>query len=447
MAPLFTILWMAGLLSASERQKVPVEQLFSDKDRSDLIRFLTRCTEVMDSRVRKAISHYGHIPIWYEAGDGTPHYPNTDTLWADKGNAMYSWLCEKKGYFKEYNLNAESHGDLMEVCFNLCYMHVVLGVNLPEIFKFDKSYMSTWSLQWAMLHRDFHMTSMSGIADIQEKHPNGPGLIKKTRLETACKYYSLISKIQVAETIQCIEGKRTHEAWVNMSCKCMYCGEAISKTKYWRTINQATQAIWTHLETCDQKTHNAGLGPGLTSDDIKPFEEYPVLIEARLSQEGLLSFDSILEESLVRCMESVMDSRVQCFESLVADWGPEVQSCHRRMQDIFQRCREMVPWVSTFNLPLLESIASGHFFDRTFAPVNEDIHKVHKDNARCMELLDQWKSQFPANYKNVNLKIFRKGEGLTQEFLRKPRTGELGPGCFSRHPDLTPNGISADRSQ
>ena len=111
--------------------------------------------------MRKAISRYGHIPIWYEAGDGTHHYPNTDTLWADKGNAMYSWLCAKKGYFKEYNLNAESHGDLMEVCFNLCFMHVVLGVDLPQIFKFDTSYMSTWSLQWAMLHRDFHTTSMA----------------------------------------------------------------------------------------------------------------------------------------------------------------------------------------------------------------------------------------------------------------------------------------------
>ena len=117
MAALFTILWMAGLLSASRKQKVPVERLFSDQDRSDLIRFLTRCTEVIDPRVRKAISHYGHIPIWYEAGDGTHHYPNTDTLWADKGNAMYSWLCAKKGYFKEYNLNAESHGDLMESVF------------------------------------------------------------------------------------------------------------------------------------------------------------------------------------------------------------------------------------------------------------------------------------------------------------------------------------------
>ena len=41
MAPLFTILWMAALLNASRKQKVPVERLFSDHDRSDLIRFLT----------------------------------------------------------------------------------------------------------------------------------------------------------------------------------------------------------------------------------------------------------------------------------------------------------------------------------------------------------------------------------------------------------------------
>ena len=149
----------------------------------------------------------------------------------------------------------ESHGDLMEVCFNLCYMHVVLGINLPSCSSSTRQ-MSTWSLQWPMLHRDFRMTRMSGIADINDKHPNGPGLVKKTRLETACKYYSLISKIQVAETIRSIEGKRTHETWVNMSCKCMYCGEPIRKTNDWRTINKATLAIWTHLGTCDAMTSN-----------------------------------------------------------------------------------------------------------------------------------------------------------------------------------------------
>ena len=223
-----------------------------------------------------------------------------------------------------------------------------------------------------------------------------------------------------------------------MSCKCPYCGDNISKNKHWKTINQVTQAIWTHLGTCDTSTNCQGLGPGLETDVIKTFDEYPVLIEARMSKEGLLTFESILEESLVRCMESVMNSRVKWFESLVEDWGPDCTHAQTGCQVKDHETGQWGPWVSTFNIPLLESIASGHFFDRTFAPVNEDIENVRRDNNRCLKLLDQWKSKFPANYKNANLKIFKKGEGLTQEFLNKPRTAVLGPGRFERHPDLHP---------
>ena len=157
-----------------------------------------------------------------------------------------------------------------------------------------------------------------------------------------------------------------------------------------------------------------------------------------MSKEGLLTFESILEESLVRCMESVMKNRVKCFESLVDEWGPNCTHARTGCQIKDHETGEFVPWVSTFNIPLLESIASGHFFDRSFAPVNEDVENVRRDNKRCMQLLDQWKSKFPANYKNTNLKIFRKGEGLTREFLDKPTTAVLGPGRFERHPDLHP---------
>ena len=318
-----TVLWMSGLLKASETQNTPIDRLFSDGDRTDLFRFLARCREVIDPRVRKAVSHYGHVPLMYASGDGTQHYPGTDTLWADKGNTFYAWLCNKRGYFNEYNLNAESKGDLLEVCFNLYYMHAVLNVDLPQLFQIDNTYMHTWSLQWAMLQRDLHVLGMSGISDITDKHPNGPPSKKLARLESVCKYYSLISKIHMGETIQCLEGQRVHESHTWMSCKCPYCGDHISKSRSWKTIAQVTQAIWTHLGTCDKTTNCQGLGPGLDPEEIKPFNEYPVLIEARMSKEGLLSFESILEESLVRCMESVMNSRVKWFESLVEDWGPD----------------------------------------------------------------------------------------------------------------------------
>ena len=95
-----TILWMAGLNGASVKKGVPVERLFSEEEKSDLIRFLARCTEVIDSRVRKAISHYGHMPIWYESGDGTQSYPNTDTLWADMGKRHVFLAVLKEGIFQ-----------------------------------------------------------------------------------------------------------------------------------------------------------------------------------------------------------------------------------------------------------------------------------------------------------------------------------------------------------
>ena len=219
----------------------------------------------------------------------------------------------------------------------------------------------------------------------------------------------------------------------------MYCGNPISKnTKHWTTIYKATSAIWTHLVTCDQTTHCSGFGPGLRSEAIRQFDQYPVLIEARLSKEGLLSFESILEESLVSCMESVMDTRVKYFESLCEDWGPNCSQAKQGSKVYSAEDGAMVPSVTTFNVPLLESIASGHIFDRTFASTTESIEKVRKDNDRCKELLTKWLSQFPKGFSNPNMKISRDGEGLTSEFLGKPRTGALGPGTFARHPSLHP---------
>ena len=247
---------MCGLQNASYKKHVPVEELFTDDDKTDILLFVAKCVEIIDPRVRKAVSHYGHTPVIYATTDGTQHYPGTDALWADKGNAMYDWICTRRGYFDHMTLNAESKGDLLEVCFNLYYMYTVLDIDLTQVFKFDSSYMTTWCVQWAMLLRDIHVSSMSGIADISIKHPNDPALKKPARLETVCKYYNMITKLEVTETIQALEGKRTHEPWVTVPSGCIYCGNPISKdTKHWVTIYGATSAIWTHLETCDQTTH------------------------------------------------------------------------------------------------------------------------------------------------------------------------------------------------
>ena len=135
-----------------------------------------------------------------------------------------------------------------------------------------------------------------------------------------------------------------------------------------------------------------------------------------------------------------MNCRVKWFETLFKDWGPDCEHAQKGCEIWIHDLGKMGPWVSTFNIPLLESIASGHFFDRTFTPVTEDIEKVRHDNKRCLQLLEAWKSKFPPNYKNPNMKIFKNGEGLTQEFLSQPTKAILSPGKFERHPDLHPTG-------
>ena len=85
-----------------------------------------------------------------------------------------------------------------------------------------------------------------------------------------------------------------------------------------------------------------------------------------------------------------------------------------------------------------KALASGHIFDRTFAPQTEEITQVRNDNDRCMELLQKWLNKFPSGFKSQRLKISQNGEGLTEEFLRKPRKGVLEPGTFARHPNLHP---------
>ena len=200
---------MCGLQSASSKKEVPVEELFTIEDTTNIILFLGKCVEVIDPRVRKAVSHWGHVPAMYVAGDRTNHDPGTDTLWSDKGNATYEWMCNHLGYFSDTSYNAESKGDLLEVCFNLHYMHVVLGVDLTQLFQIDATYVTSWCPQWAMFLRDLHVYSMSGISDITDKHPEDKDAKKPARLESVCKYYALISKLVVVEQITSLDGHRT----------------------------------------------------------------------------------------------------------------------------------------------------------------------------------------------------------------------------------------------
>ena len=109
---------------------------------------------IMNPIMLKLTSGYGHVPMMYSTVEGDVTYKGTDTIWADLGNAHYSWMCEQRGYLKDANLRAEKKGDVLEICFSLYILNACYGVNLMKLFKIDETHMSTWNMQWAMLSRD-----------------------------------------------------------------------------------------------------------------------------------------------------------------------------------------------------------------------------------------------------------------------------------------------------
>ena len=87
---------------------------------------------------------------------------------------------------------------------------------------------------------------------------------------------------------------------------CPFCGDQVAKHTKWVTFRSAKDALWTHLTFCDASTQCDGMVPGLGSEHILPFDKTPKLIEARMTQEGLLSYDSITEDSVARIWECIL---------------------------------------------------------------------------------------------------------------------------------------------
>ena len=106
---------------------------------------------------------------------------------------------------------------------------------------------------------------------------------------------------------------------------CPFCGDHVANSTRWATFKSARESIWSHLTFCDASTQCDGLGPEIRANDILSFDKTPKIIEARMTREGLLIYDSIIDESVARAWECILDNRVCVFKELCEDWGPDCQ--------------------------------------------------------------------------------------------------------------------------
>ena len=136
---------------------------FWQEQRADVFKFSLQCYHLMNATIMKLISDYGNVPMMYATVEGNATYKDTDTLWADMGNAHYQWMCEHRGYLKDSGLGPEKKGDVLAICFGLYMLASCYGVNLMRLFKMDSTHMPHWYTQWAMMGRDLYLSSMAGL--------------------------------------------------------------------------------------------------------------------------------------------------------------------------------------------------------------------------------------------------------------------------------------------
>ena len=168
---------------------------------------------------------------------------------------------------------------------------------------------------------------------------------------------------------------------------CPFCGSPVAKSHWWGSFRAAKDAVWSDLDECDKCTTCVGFGPGIRANDISPFDQYPELIEARLSKAGVLSYDSIIEKSLTRVFEYVLDQRVRVYIDLYNKWGPDCEQATNGYT-LSTKNKDFHP--TKFNVPLLRSIVTGQIFNRTFTSPFEEYETRVEDSKKCVELLNKW---------------------------------------------------------
>ena len=213
------------------------------------------------------------------------------------------------------------------------------------------------------------------------------------------------------------------------------CGNPVGKSHWWGSFRAANDALWSHLDECDKRTSCVGFGPGIHENDNRAFDQYPELIEARLSKDGVLSYDSIIEESLTRAFECILDQRVRVFTELYNNWGPD---CEQAINGCTLSHKNSDFYPTKFNVPVLRSIGTGQIFDRNFTSPFEDYVKRVEDSKTCVELLDKWEKLFDDKPENANLQTHRTGEGLTKEYHSCSPDYQMDAGVPALHPDLHP---------
>ena len=129
------------------------------------------------------------------------------------------------------------------------------------------------------------------------------------------------------------------------------------------------------------------------------------LIEAQLTKEGMLAYESIAEASIAGFQEMILFQRRVYFDTLIQRYSPE----HLKKE----------PGVINFSYPLMHMIATGQLFEPYLYHPDADVEERRQESEYCLQRLAEWIAMFNWDKKPKNVDMDWEGEWLDSDFVKK----------------------------
>ena len=145
------------------------------------------------------------------------------------------------------------------------------------------------------------------------------------------------------------------------------------------------------------------------------------LIEAQITREGMLAYESITEASLAGFQEMILYKRREYFDTLHSRYNPAVLA--------------QEAGVINFCYPLMQVIATGQLFEPYVYHSTASGEDRRRESEYCLETLEAWIGLFRWKTNPKNISMDWEGTWLDPDFLRKWNKNYTIPDL---HPEMRP---------
>ena len=145
------------------------------------------------------------------------------------------------------------------------------------------------------------------------------------------------------------------------------------------------------------------------------------LIEAPITREGMLAYESITEASLAGFQEMILFKRRDYFDALHSRYNPAVLAQEKG--------------VINFCYPVMHMIATGPLFEPYVYHPTANWDDRRQESKYCLEALEAWIGLFTWKNNPTNISMDWEGTWLDSDFLSKWDRNDTIPDL---HPELRP---------